>query len=434
MSLTETQGRVELKLRDLLTVCVIARNEETWLPDCLASVRSLGASLVVADGGSLDRTAEIARSFTDRVVSFAWNDDFSAARNRALEAADTPWVLTLDADERLFSTEPVTLASILRNLDLDGVSVPILFFDGPNLLQLMRRPRLFRRTGARYRGRVAETLDLPGSRWSFIPRPDLLEIHNFGHFGQAFESRRDASHKMSILDKELEQTTDTIQRHRLIFQAGGEWFRSGNFPQAAACFRAVAQSSPEKDPLLAVQARLGLLDALLGMERFGDALELAEAIVSSHGELKVAWGQKAYALNRLERSAEAAVAIRQGITAKSHLTWLGADSANIAQELWYDLGVTLQRLGNLTGAMYACLKLKAEAPGWHGPLSNDRRAFRLLVEAGDVEEAKLLLREITANNPAARTTLLEDLSQLGQPELALEILLASAESPLEVTN
>ena len=44
-----------------LTLCVIAKNEESMLDDCLASVRGLADAIVVVDTGSTDRTADIAR-------------------------------------------------------------------------------------------------------------------------------------------------------------------------------------------------------------------------------------------------------------------------------------------------------------------------------------------------------------------------------------
>ncbi len=84
-----------------LSLCLIAKDEARFLPDCLASVKGVVDELVVADTGSVDGTPELARSAGARVVSHPWQEDFAAARNAALAACTGDWVLVLDADERL---------------------------------------------------------------------------------------------------------------------------------------------------------------------------------------------------------------------------------------------------------------------------------------------------------------------------------------------
>ena len=56
---------------------------------------------MVVDTGSTDRTVEIAAEFSARIVQFPWEDDFAAARNAGLDAAQGEWVFWLDADEWL---------------------------------------------------------------------------------------------------------------------------------------------------------------------------------------------------------------------------------------------------------------------------------------------------------------------------------------------
>lgn len=84
-----------------LSICLIARDEETLLPGCLASLRGVADELVLLDTGSADQTARIAREAGARVFEWAWRDDFAAARNEVLSHATGEWVLLLDADERL---------------------------------------------------------------------------------------------------------------------------------------------------------------------------------------------------------------------------------------------------------------------------------------------------------------------------------------------
>jgi glycosyltransferase involved in cell wall biosynthesis len=80
---------------------MIVKNEERYLPDCLASAAPYVDEIVVVDTGSIDSTVKIAESFGARVHPFAWINDFAAARNESLKHAAGDWILQLDADERL---------------------------------------------------------------------------------------------------------------------------------------------------------------------------------------------------------------------------------------------------------------------------------------------------------------------------------------------
>ncbi|MGH9468259.1 MAG: glycosyltransferase [Terriglobales bacterium] len=80
---------------------MIVRDAEADLPACLASVRGWVDEIVVADTGSRDGSRACARALGARVVDIPWEDDFAAARNHALSAMQSDWVLVLDADERL---------------------------------------------------------------------------------------------------------------------------------------------------------------------------------------------------------------------------------------------------------------------------------------------------------------------------------------------
>lgn len=82
-----------------LSVIIITLNEESNIKDCLESVR-FADEIVVVDGGSTDRTVEIARSYTDKVFTPGWLG-FSEAKQYALERATGDWILWVDADERI---------------------------------------------------------------------------------------------------------------------------------------------------------------------------------------------------------------------------------------------------------------------------------------------------------------------------------------------
>lgn len=84
-----------------LSLCMIVKNEEETLPRCLKSVCSLVDEIIIVDTGSTDLTLSVAKDFCARIFSFAWDDNFSSARNYSLDQASGDWILVLDADEIL---------------------------------------------------------------------------------------------------------------------------------------------------------------------------------------------------------------------------------------------------------------------------------------------------------------------------------------------
>ncbi|WP_040696259.1 tetratricopeptide repeat protein [Nodosilinea nodulosa] len=92
---------------------MIVKDEAATLARTLESVAGVANEIVVVDTGSADDTVAIAQSHGARVYSFAWGDDFAAARNASLSHATGDWVLVLDADEVLLSET----AQVLQRLD-----------------------------------------------------------------------------------------------------------------------------------------------------------------------------------------------------------------------------------------------------------------------------------------------------------------------------
>ena len=103
-------------MKDLLSVYIPTLNEEINLPQCLASVSKLGATVYVVDSNSEDRTVEIARAAGCEVLTGNWRT-FSDKMNWAISELPikTPWTLRIDADEWLTDELIAELKSKLRD-------------------------------------------------------------------------------------------------------------------------------------------------------------------------------------------------------------------------------------------------------------------------------------------------------------------------------
>jgi glycosyltransferase involved in cell wall biosynthesis len=114
--------------RQALSVLIVARNEEAALPGCLASAAFADEIVVVLDRSG-DRSAAIARSAGARVIEGAWPIE-ADRRNQGIAACAGPWILELDADERVSEALCADLSSLLIAPTADYYLIPFHNFIG----------------------------------------------------------------------------------------------------------------------------------------------------------------------------------------------------------------------------------------------------------------------------------------------------------------
>jgi hypothetical protein len=131
-----------------LSLCLIARNEAHNLPRALESFRGICDEIVLADTGSSDDTAQVARALGARVFDVPWTDDFAAARNACIAHARGEWIFWLDADEMLLPESRPALTACLGRADAAGWFVlrqDLARIDRTDWFTEMWQLRLFRR-------------------------------------------------------------------------------------------------------------------------------------------------------------------------------------------------------------------------------------------------------------------------------------------------
>jgi glycosyltransferase involved in cell wall biosynthesis len=119
-----------------ISATVITKNEEANIAACLESL-AWADEIVVLDSGSSDKTVAIARQYTDNVFVEAWRGQ-GHQKNRAVELARGPWIVSLDADERI---SPELAREIRRVIQ-----------DNPDAAFAMRRKNLYQGRWIRHCG------------------------------------------------------------------------------------------------------------------------------------------------------------------------------------------------------------------------------------------------------------------------------------------
>jgi glycosyltransferase involved in cell wall biosynthesis len=147
--------------RPRVALCVITKNEEAHIGECLASVTSVPGlvdEIVVLDSGSDDRTVAIAEAAGARVETHPF-DGYIEQKNRAISLAESEWILAVDADERVSPELGAEMLEALAAPDLPAG------FSMPRLTRYLgrwirhgrwypdRKVRLFSKARARWGGR-----------------------------------------------------------------------------------------------------------------------------------------------------------------------------------------------------------------------------------------------------------------------------------------
>lgn len=159
-------------MSEKLTVLIPCKNESQNIRDCIESARPVADEILVADSLSTDDTLEIVRGLGGCRIIEREFVDYANFKNWAIPQAAHPWVLVLDADERVTET---LAAEIRETLAHDNPALDAYhmrrdnFFLGRQIRHCgWNRStiiRLFRRDACRYGpARVHEQLDVRSDR------------------------------------------------------------------------------------------------------------------------------------------------------------------------------------------------------------------------------------------------------------------------------
>lgn len=202
-----------------ISVCIIAKNEEEYIGECLKRLKEQGFELIVVDTGSNDNTKYIASQYTENLYNFVWCKDFSKARNYAASKASNDWILCVDCDEHL---QDIDLDALLKKIEEnpDGCGMVNIISPSPKsadgLVMETEVMRFYNRKKYRFKGAVHEQIVDENGR---IASPYSVPV-SFYHYGYSFEGeKRDAKQHRNIelLKKELKKRPDDPY---LYFQLG----------------------------------------------------------------------------------------------------------------------------------------------------------------------------------------------------------------------
>lgn len=278
-----------------ISVCMIAKNEEKHIEECLKRLEPYHYEIVFVDTGSTDRTVEIAAEYTDKIYHFDWTDDFSAARNYALSQAGNDWILSIDCDEYLESMDADTLLQLIEqhSYDVGQILIRNRFTQGGQAsIENIRVSRFFNKNYYHFEGAIHEQLERKcvcasenNSSKKHVDKKHCSEIINtqkkafivpitvlhVGYNGSEDEMRAKSLRNIELLKKELKAQGEDPY---LYYQLGQSCMKLSDYEKAYEWFN--LGLSMDVDPAQGyVQNMVESYGyCLLDLKRYAEALQL----------------------------------------------------------------------------------------------------------------------------------------------------------------
>jgi hypothetical protein len=262
----------------LISLCMIVKNEETNLPDSLASVADLVDEIIVVDTGSTDRTKERAAHFGAHVVDSPWRDDFAAARNESLRHATGQWIFWLDADDRVDEENHDRLRRLFASLPPDNRgylmeyrSLKDFVCGGQNTS--VERVALFRsEPNIRWQYRVHEQIQASVERHGArLERTDIV-IDTVGHQqGEVVHGKLERNYRLLLLEN-ADRPGDPIT----LWNLGRTALRSDRVAEAADWLRQTLACGAPFEGRVEALIYGQLAEALCRLARFQEALPVCQ--------------------------------------------------------------------------------------------------------------------------------------------------------------
>jgi len=231
---------------------MIVKNEQDWLAGAVESVRSIVDEVIIVDTGSTDSTPGMAEAIGAKLIHSKWDDSFAQARNVSLAAASQPWILILDADERIAADDILNIKDVTEHGSADGyhlvqrnyVFTRQVFGWAPNdgryregsgYEGYVDNPliRLFRNSPEiRFQGAVHEIVDpkrTPQFKFSSIP----AVIHHYGKVRGEERVKAKQHHYLALGLKKIEEEPANAKSY---FDLGIQYQELGRHAEACACF------------------------------------------------------------------------------------------------------------------------------------------------------------------------------------------------------
>lgn len=379
-------GGIGVAGRPKISGCLIVRDEEAFLEECLARLWNAVDEVVVVDTGSTDASVAIAQRMGARVYHHAWNDDFAEARNFALSHATHPWIFVIDADEYV---DEATLTHLreLTNPRADGYLIEVVNFPDDDEQQTISHHLAIFRNDPRHRyvGAIHEAISpsivRAGGSVGYLP----IKVLHYGYDPSIRSRKRKRERNQTIILRELrKRPNDPMLNYYLAqeYSVAGEW--EGAIKYYRRALWTVGSNPARFVPIAATR----LIIALWRLSRWEEAYEVLQEYQPKYvdyTDLHYMDGVLSRSLGNYKRAEVAllkAVALGDADPSKFELVQAGVGS----YKAWTQLGGLYAELGLSKDAFAAWSSALKCNERYHPAVGQLARLALRYDPAGDVLE------------------------------------------------
>lgn len=256
-----------------ISLCMIVKNEEKNLGNCLSKITKHINDIVIVDTGSTDKTKNIAKKYTSKVYDFVWCDDFSKARNFSISKASNDWVLILDADEEIIKFDIENILNFIKETprSVGRIKINNYFEYGNEInIQYERTNRVFNKKYFHYIGTIHEQVMSKDNKPYQTQNVEIF-VNHVGYLNSVVKSTNKLDRNITLLKKAvLNNPNDPYQ----YYQLGKSYFMSKKFSDACINLeKSIELTNDFKlDYVIDLVESYGY--ALMRCERYKDALYL----------------------------------------------------------------------------------------------------------------------------------------------------------------
>jgi len=405
-----------------LSQCMIVKNEEKNIERALSWAKGIAYEQIVVDTGSTDRTVEIAEHMGAKVFPFKWVNDFSAAKNYAIDQASGNWIALLDADEYVSAEHARLILPMIENIvKLYGSWVVALtsqwaqLKDDGSVSRIDRQQRFFiNHPEVRYERPIHETLKIPAGTFP-VTENDIVIMHT-GYSHGAYADTNKLERNIALLKKALESDP---KDYKSKYHLANELYLSRNIDAALPLCREVLKETAcgGKDcEWFRIRAFYLLIAHLLyDTNACGEAYALARQAFHEfpdHANFSCLYGISMYNQGRFEAALEA-FKIAEKLIAEGKIESLSLENAD---KLPTYLAQTNMMLGNADEALrYALPYLQS-----HKQHENMLKLFIRIIRSKESPEntAELMSKIYDLKNIQDKMALLRCAKDMGDIALA----------------
>lgn len=261
-------------MKKTLSVCIITKNEELNISRCIESVKNIADEIIVVDTGSTDATVSIAKNHGALVYYKEWTNNFSEAKNFALDKCSKDWIFVIDADESLEKGHDIHLKELIQTTSKEALYLNLINWIGFEAINENQSLRLFKnRKEYRFVSRLHEQIfdSIEHSRGSEVFSTTNLILNHYGYDHNLIDMNKKYERNIAVLNSYPEEEKDGL----FYFGLGSEYLKVNKIIDAKECLiKSIAYR--DLNASFRTYAAISLSKACLDLKEYTSSLKYIE--------------------------------------------------------------------------------------------------------------------------------------------------------------